>query len=179
MDVLTYAGLTKYLPGCTLLQVNEILLFLKQDTCHMYAHKIYRSISSNYFVYGELNWYTCFHCSGKWIFTCALQHRSLNMYQWRVCVCVWLCVCDDNKRITSLKWRQMSVKTFHFTYLSNVCCEVCSGWYQTKHQRIESLAHCEGNPPVAGRFPSQRVNNVEIVYIAWWHDANASVRRHD
>ena len=43
---------------------------------------------------------------------------------------------------------------------------LCSGADQRKHQGFPSLAICEGNPPLAGGSPSQRVSNVEKLH--WW-----------
>ena len=47
-----------------------------------------------------------------------------------------------------------------------VCWTVCSSADYRKHQWSSSLAFvCEGNPPVAGWFPSQRATNAENVFM--------------
>ena len=38
-----------------------------------------------------------------------------------------------------------------------------------KTSKIRVAGHCEGNPPVTGLFPSQRVSNAENVSIWWRH----------
>ena len=38
-----------------------------------------------------------------------------------------------------------------------------------KTSKLRVTGHCEGNPPATGGFPSQRVSNVENVYIWWCH----------
>ena len=64
----------------------------------------------------------------------------------------------------------MSAKTSQFTCHLSVCSAVSSSWYQRKQRSPESLAHCEGNPPVTGGFPSQRVSNAGSIYILWHHN---------
>ena len=64
----------------------------------------------------------------------------------------------------SLQWRQMSSSTVtsQCISLSTVCSTICSGWRKRKHQSSLLLALCEGNPPFAGGFPSQRASNKEL-----------------
>ena len=59
----------------------------------------------------------------------------------------------------------MSALASPITSVSIVCPIVCSGADQRKHQSSDL---CEGNPPVTGRFLSQRANNAENFSI-WWH----------
>ena len=51
---------------------------------------------------------------------------------------------------------------------------VCPTADQTKHQSSALLALCEGNPPVTGGFPSQRVSNAENVSF-WWRHRGANL----
>ena len=41
------------------------------------------------------------------------------------------------------------------------------GWIKTPKLHVTGI--CEGNPPVTGDFPPQRVTNVENVLISWRH----------
>ena len=63
----------------------------------------------------------------------------------------------------------ISAMASQITSASIVCSTVCSVADQRKHQSSASLALCQGNPPVAGGFPSQRASNAEIVSIWWRH----------
>ena len=55
---------------------------------------------------------------------------------------------------------------------------VCSTSYprlqHRNHQWSALLSLCEGNPPVAVGFPSQRASNVESVSMSWCHYASFS-----
>ena len=61
----------------------------------------------------------------------------------------------------------MSVTAFQtngdFTFFSTGC----SGERLRKHQSFALMAPCEENPPVTGRFPSQRVSVAESVSMSW------------
>ena len=62
----------------------------------------------------------------------------------------------------------MSTMASQITRLSIVCTTV--GW-RRRSKKISNLrvtGLCEGNSPVTGGFPSQRVSNAENVSI-WWH----------
>ena len=62
----------------------------------------------------------------------------------------------------------MSAIASQITGISIVCSAVCSGADQRKHKfRVTGLY--EGNPPVTGGLPSQRVSNAENVFIWWCH----------
>ena len=58
---------------------------------------------------------------------------------------------------TALLWLHFSVKAYPTTRL--FFSTACSVW-QRKHQSSALPILCEGNPPVTGGFPSQRVSNV-------------------
>ena len=45
----------------------------------------------------------------------------------------------------------------------------CASKIKIIKENIKTLRHCEGNPPVAGRFPTQRASNAENVSIWWRH----------
>ena len=60
----------------------------------------------------------------------------------------------------------MSAMASQITVVSIVNSTVCSG-DDKKTSKFRVTGHCEGNPPVTGEFPAQRVNNTENVYI-WW-----------
>ena len=49
---------------------------------------------------------------------------------------------------------------------STVCSTHCSGWQERNHQSSTLLLLCEGNPAVAGGFPSQRASNVESIFMS-------------
>ena len=49
------------------------------------------------------------------------------------------------------------------TCISTVCSAADSDWHQRKHRSPAPLAFCEGNPPMDGRFPSQKAVTTEIV----------------
>ena len=59
---------------------------------------------------------------------------------------------------------------FPITGVSIVCPTVCPGADQRKHQR-SAPGFCKGNPPVTGRFPSQKASNARIFFIWWRHHA--------
>ena len=61
---------------------------------------------------------------------------------------------------------------------SIVCSIVCSGAEQRKHQSSALLALYEMNPPVTGRFPSQRDCNTENVS-SWWRHHDTIYDIHD
>ena len=69
----------------------------------------------------------------------------------------------------------MGAMASQITNVSIVCFAVCSGTDQRKKikHRVPSL--CEGSPPVAGGFPSQRASNAENVSIWWRRHENSSL----
>ena len=74
--------------------------------------------------------------------------------------------------LTNYNDAMMSVMASKITGVSVVCSTVCSGANRRKHQSSASLP-CEGNPPMAGGFPSQRASNAENVPIWWRHHATS------
>ena len=72
----------------------------------------------------------------------------------------------------------ISVMASQINSVSTFCSTVCSGADQRKISklRVTGLCEvippeplCEGNPPVAGGFPSQRASNAENVSFWWRH----------
>ena len=63
----------------------------------------------------------------------------------------------------------MSTMASQITGDPNVCSTVCIDVHQWNHQSSASLALCEENPPVTGRFPSQRASNAGNSSISWRH----------
>ena len=67
----------------------------------------------------------------------------------------------------------MNAMTSQITVVSIVCLTICSGAHQRKYQKLRVTGLCEGNPPVIGGFPSQRVRNAKNVSIWWCHHAKS------
>ena len=57
-----------------------------------------------------------------------------------------------------------------------ITCLSLSVWRHDKETLSALLAHCEGNPPVTGGFPSYRVSNVVVLSVIW--DALTLMWRH-
>ena len=71
----------------------------------------------------------------------------------------------------SLQWRFMGSMACEITGNPTVCLVICSVVHQIKHQGSAILAHCEGKPPLTGRFPVQRTSNAENVSKSLRHHA--------
>ena len=63
----------------------------------------------------------------------------------------------------------MSAMASQITGVLIVCSTVCSVADQRKYQSPAPLASVRGNPPMTGRFPSERASNVENASIWWRH----------
>ena len=72
--------------------------------------------------------------------------------------------------------KHMNVKASQITSNSAVS-TICWGAHNKKHQRSMLPALCEGNPPLIGGFPSQRITNTESVSMQWWHHDKVWVLR--
>ena len=46
------------------------------------------------------------------------------------------------------------------------------GGWSKKTSKLRATGLCEDNPPVTGRFPSQRASNAENISICWHHHEN-------
>ena len=64
-----------------------------------------------------------------------------------------------HKLLHPLQWRRTNAMLSQSTINSTVRSTACSGIDQTNYQSSALLAFCDGNPPVTGRFPSQRTSN--------------------
>ena len=69
----------------------------------------------------------------------------------------------------------MSAMASQITGVSIVYLTVSSGSDQRKHQSFSSLAFVRGNPPVTGKFPTQRASYAENVSI-WWRHHEVNIR---
>ena len=71
--------------------------------------------------------------------------------------------------------KQKSILLYAQTYVYTHVCKFISIQYEEyelkwkKTSKPALPAHCEGNPPVAGGFPSQKVGNAESISIVWRH----------
>ena len=74
-----------------------------------------------------------------------------------------------DKLLHPLQWRRTNAMLSQITINSTVRSTACSGIDQTNYQSSALLAFCEGNPPVTGRFPSQRTSNVENVSMSLYY----------
>ena len=73
-------------------------------------------------------------------------------------------------------WRRIiNVMVSQITSISTVCLTACSGADIREHESSASLALNVGNPPVIGRFPSQRASNAESVPV-WFRHHDAVVK---
>ena len=72
----------------------------------------------------------------------------------------WLCKIDLCRYKRRSAVSSYIVIASQITGNSTVLSKECSGQQQRKHQRSTSLAYCEGNPLVTGRFYWQRASNV-------------------
>ena len=66
----------------------------------------------------------------------------------------------------------MSTMVFHVTSLMVVFSTVYSGTDKKKTSKFHVAGLCEGNSPMTGEFPAQRVSNAENVSIWWRHHAH-------
>ena len=61
--------------------------------------------------------------------------------------------------------------TSYSKYCEGFCCTYYNTWsshqFERKNQSCVLLSICEGNPPIIGGFPSQRVSNVKNVSMLW------------
>ena len=77
----------------------------------------------------------------------------------------------------SLQWHVMNAIASQITSLRSVYSSVCSGSDQRKHQSSTALPSVsEGNSPVIGEFPAQKVSNAENVSIWWRHHAQTPAK---
>ena len=89
----------------------------------------------------------------------------------------------DNSLTSAAGWHCSDVimgsMAFHITSLTIVYSTVYSSADQRKHQRLASLAFCEGTSPLTGEFPTQIASNAENVSIWWRHHVEVSNKWHE